>query len=65
MADLCRKHGISDTTLYNWHNSYGGREVSHARRLKALDDESHKLKTLLPESMPGVATLREVPGRSV
>lgn len=32
MANLCRKQGISDATLYNWRNRYGGMEVSDARR---------------------------------
>jgi putative transposase len=59
VADICRKHGISDATLYNWRNRYGGMEVSDARRLKALDDENRKLKKLLAESMLDVATLRE------
>jgi putative transposase len=38
VADICRKHGISDATFHNWRNRYGGMEVSDARRLKALDD---------------------------
>jgi len=59
VADICRKHGISDATFYNWRNRYGGMEVSDARRLKALEDENRKLKKLLAESMLDVATLRE------
>jgi putative transposase len=51
VADICRKHGISDATFYNWCNRYGGMEVSDARRLKALDDENRKLKKLLAEPM--------------
>jgi putative transposase len=36
VAELCRKHGISDATFYNWRSRYGGMEVSEARRLKSL-----------------------------
>jgi putative transposase len=64
VADLCRKHGISDATLYNWRNRYGGMEVSDARRLKTLDDENRKLKKLLAELMLDVATLREALGKN-
>ncbi|MQW73365.1 transposase, partial [Sinorhizobium medicae] len=39
VADLCRKHGISDATFYNWKAKYGGMEVSEAKRLKALEEE--------------------------
>ena len=35
-AELCRKHGMSEATLYNWKNKFGGMDVSDARRLKAL-----------------------------
>ena len=50
-ADLCRKHGMSEATLYNWKAKYGGMDVSDAKRLKALEDENAKLKKLLAESM--------------
>ena len=64
VADLCRKHGISDATLYTWRSKYGGMEVSDARKLKTLDDENRRLKTLLAESMLDVATLREMMGKN-
>jgi putative transposase len=63
-SELCRKHGISDATFYNWRNRYGGMEVSDARRLKGLEDENRKLKKLLAESMLDVATLREALGKN-
>jgi putative transposase len=59
-ADLARKHGISEATLYNWKAKYGGLEVSEARRLKALEEENRKLKKLLAESMLDVAALKEL-----
>lgn len=59
-AELCRKHGISDATFYNWRSKYGGMEVSEAKRLKQLEDENNRLKKLLAESMMDVSTLREM-----
>ena len=37
-ADVCRKHGVSEATFYNWKAKYGGLEVSEAKRLKALEE---------------------------
>ncbi len=50
-ADLCRKHGMSEGTFYNWKARYGGMTVSDAKRLKALEDENARLKKLLAEQM--------------
>jgi len=59
-ADLCRKHGISEATFYNWKAKYGGMEVSEAKRLKALQEENARLKKLLAEQMLDAAALREL-----
>jgi putative transposase len=59
-ADVCRKHGISDATLYKWRSRFGGMEVSDARKLKALEDENRKLKKLLAETMLDASTLKEM-----
>jgi putative transposase len=64
LADLCRKHGISDATFYHWRSRYGGMEVSDAKRLKALEEENRKLKKLLAESVLDVATLKEALGKN-
>ncbi len=55
VADICRKHGISDATFYTWRTRFGGMEVSDAKKLKALEEENRKLKKLLAESMLDVA----------
>jgi putative transposase len=59
-ADLARKHGVSEATLYNWKAKYGGMDVSEARRLKQLEEENAKLKKLLAEQMLDGAALREL-----
>ena len=63
-VEICRKHGISDATFYNWRSKYGGMEASEAKRLKALEDENKRLKKLLAESMLDVATLKELLGKN-
>ena len=59
-ADLARKHGISEATLYNWKAKYSGMDVSEAKRLRALEDENRKLKKLLAEAMLDQAALKEL-----
>ena len=59
-ADLARKHGVSEATLYNWKWKYGGMDVSEAKRLKSLEDENAKLKKLLAEAMLDKAVLKDI-----
>jgi putative transposase len=59
-ADLCRKHGMSEATLYNWKAKFGGMEVSEAKRLRALEEENRTLKKLLAEAMLDQAALKEL-----
>lgn len=59
-ADLCRRHGMSEATFYNWKAKFGGMDVSEARRLKVLEDENGKLKKLLADAMLDNAGLKEL-----
>lgn len=59
-ADVCRKHGITNTTFYRWKAKYGGMDVSEAKRLRALEDENAKLKKLLAEAMLDNAMLKDI-----
>ena len=38
VSDLCRKHGVSDASIYKWKARFGGMDVSEAKRLRALED---------------------------
>jgi putative transposase len=49
VQDVVRRLGITETTFYRWKSKYGGLEVSDVRRLKALEDENRKLKTLVAD----------------
>jgi putative transposase len=63
VAELCRKHGMSDATYYNWKSKYGGLEVSEAKRLRALEEENAKLKRLLADAMLDNAALKDLLGK--
>jgi putative transposase len=49
LADLCRRHGISEQTFHRWKAKFGGMEVNDARRLKQLEDENRRLKHLVAD----------------
>jgi len=49
VLDVCRKHGISDATYYNWKAKYGGMTVSDAKKLKTLEDENRRLKHIVAD----------------
>ena len=47
VRDICREHGISDATFYNWKAKYGGMEVSDVVRMKDIQDENFRLKRIV------------------
>jgi len=63
VADLCRKHGVSDASIYKWKAKFGGMEVSEAKRLRTLEDENTRLKRLLPDAMLDNAALKDLLGK--
>lgn len=46
---VCRKHGISSATFYNWKSKYGGLEASDVKRIKELEDENARLKKMFAD----------------
>ena len=49
VKDLCRKHGLSEATYYNWKSKYGGMEASDLKRLKELEGELSQYKRMYAE----------------
>lgn len=49
VQEVVRRLGVTETTFYRWKSKYGGLEVSDAKRLRALEDENRKLKTLVAD----------------
>jgi putative transposase len=64
VSELCRKHGVSDASIYKWKAKFGGMDVSEAKRLRSLEDENAKLKRLLAEAMSDNVALKDLLGKN-
>lgn len=49
VKEVCRQHGITETTYYRWKKKFGGMDVSEAKRLRQLEDENRRLKTIVAD----------------
>jgi putative transposase len=63
LAEICRKHGITEQTYYRWRRAYGGLQVNEAKRLRVLEDENRRLKRLVADQARDIAMLKDVAGR--
>jgi putative transposase len=59
-SDLCRAHGISETTFYKWKDKFGGMTVSEARRLRGLEQENSRLKQIVADLTLDNRALKEI-----
>jgi len=60
VAELCRKHGMSDGSYYNWKAKYAGLTVSELKRLKALEEENRRLKQIVGEQALDIRALKDL-----
>jgi putative transposase len=62
VPELCRTHGISSATFYQWRSKFGGMDASLMSRMKELEDENRRLKTLDVDAQLSADLLREALG---
>ena len=60
VAELCRRHGIGESTFYKWKQRFGGLKVDEARRLRLLEEENRKLKKLVADQALDAMVLKEL-----
>ncbi len=60
LKEVCRKHGISTATYYNWKAKCGGMKVSEAQRLRSLEAENSKLKRLVADQALDSVALKAI-----
>lgn len=58
--EICRKHGMSEQSLYKWKRKYHGMEVADAKKLRGLEDENRRLKKLVADLSLDNQMLKEV-----
>jgi putative transposase len=56
--DVCRRHGISETTFYKWKAKFGGMEVSDVAKMRTLEDENRRLKRIVADQALHIDTLK-------
>ena len=60
VAEVAKKHGVSDVTIYAWRKRFGGLEAADVKRLRGLEAENAKLKKLLAERDLEIELMKEV-----
>jgi putative transposase len=60
VAEVAKKHGISEQTLYAWRKRFGAMDVADAKRLKALESENARLKKMVAERDLELEVLKEI-----
>jgi putative transposase len=60
VAELAKKHAISDETIYSWRRRFGAMSADDAKRLKSLEHENGKLKKMLADRMLEIDVLKEI-----
>lgn len=60
VADICREHGISQPTCYQWKSKYSGMEVSQLRKLKEMETELAQYKRIVAEQSLQITVLKDV-----
>ena len=60
VAEVCRKHGVSEWSFYRWRQKYGGMNISEAKRLRALEEENGRLKKIVAQQALDIDMLRDI-----
>ena len=63
VPELCREHGMSNATFYNWRSKYGGMDASLMARLKELEAENRRLKKMYAEERLKAEIISEAMGK--
>jgi len=64
VAEVAKKHGVSEVTIYAWRKRFGQLEAVDVKRLRALEAENGRLKKVLAERVMDIEILKEVTAKN-
>ena len=60
VPELCRKHGVGQSTYYKWKSKYGGLEASDLKKIKSLEAENAELKKMFADVSLQYTALKDI-----
>jgi putative transposase len=60
VAEVCRKYGVAEQTVYRWRTKYGGLETSELQRLRELEAENSRLKKIVAQQVLDIDALKDL-----
>lgn len=60
VADICREHGISQPTFYQWKSKYSGLDITHVKKMKEMETELSHYKRIVAEQTLHITVLKDV-----
>ena len=63
-GELCRRHGMSEGTFYEWKAKYAGLTLNELKRLRSLEEENRRLKQIVAQQALDNWSLKELPAKN-
>jgi putative transposase len=60
VAEVCRKYGVAEQTVYRWRSKYGGLDTSELQRLRELEAENSRLKKIVAQQALDIDSLKDL-----
>ena len=60
VTQVCREYGVSEQSVYRWRTKFGGMDVAELRRLKELEEENRRLKSVVANQALDIEILKEI-----
>lgn len=60
VADVAKKHGVSEQTIYTWRKRFGQMDANEVKRLRTLEQENARLKKILAERDLEIEVMKEI-----